>query len=233
MMRSRWSKWLSGVGGVVLIGGLVLANYGAGVTPAEAHHGYQNPFKQILSKLNLILEKLNAGGGGAPSPSPGGGAGSQSLRWDTNNPALRFTVLTDFGSAAVRDNNTGLVWEQSPSTIPLVTGTVPVKTMWIDARTQCLEKNVGGTRGWRLPSVVELASLIDPSLGKPFLPVNVFTGVQLDTYWSATTNAAVNPGANSAKFLLNFDDGKVSYLAPTGGSANFWCVRGPMSESVH
>ena len=68
MIRSRWSKWLSGVGGVVLIGGLVLANYGAGVTPAEAHHDYKNPFKQILGKLNLILEDLKAlkaGGGGA------------------------------------------------------------------------------------------------------------------------------------------------------------------------
>ena len=60
-MRSRWSKWLSGVGGALLVGGLVLANYGGGVTPAEAHHdyrSYQNPFKQILSKLNLILEDL-------------------------------------------------------------------------------------------------------------------------------------------------------------------------------
>ena len=232
MIRSRWSKWLSGVGGVVLIGGLALANYGAGVAPAEAHddnrHGYQNPFKQILSKLNLILEKLNAGGGGAPlSPSTGGAAG---MRWDTNKPsAERFTVLTDFGGAAVRDNNTGLVWEQSPSTISLVT--------WTDARTQCLEKNVGGTRGWRLSSVVELASLIDPSLihpssGIPPIVPGVFTGVQSATYWSATTNAAVNPGFSSTKFLLSFDDGTVSPTAQ-GNTANFWCVRGPMSESAY
>ena len=42
MMRTSWSKWLSGVGGVALIGGLVLANYGwrghtsRGARPAEA-----------------------------------------------------------------------------------------------------------------------------------------------------------------------------------------------------
>jgi hypothetical protein len=240
MIRSRWSKWLSGVGGALLVGGLVLANYGGGVTPAEAHHdyrhGYQNPFKQIMSKLNLILDKLNAGGGGAPLPSTGGAAENYTMRWDTNKPsAERFTVLADFGGAAVRDNNTGLVWEKSPSTIPLVTGTVPVTTTWIDARTQCLEKNVGGTRGWRLPSVVELATLIDPLLGKPFLPVNVFTGVQSATYWSATTNAAVNPGASSTKFLLSFDDGTVGTVSPLaqGNTANFWCVRGPMSESAY
>jgi len=221
MIRSRWSKWLSGVGGVVLIGGLVLANYGAGVAPAEAHddnrHGYQNPFKQILSKLNLILEKLNAGGGGAPlSPSTGGAAG---MRWDTNKPsAERFTVLTDFGGAAVRDNNTGLVWEQSPSTISLVT--------WTDARTQCLEKNVGGTRGWRLSSVVELASLIDPSLPAPFVPASVFMGVQSATYWSATSSAQ----GTTNKFGLNFGDG----LVGTSTGLNYvWCVRGPMSESAY
>jgi hypothetical protein len=34
--------------------------------------------------------------------------------WDKNLPsASRFTVLANFGGAAVRDNNTGLVWEQA------------------------------------------------------------------------------------------------------------------------
>ncbi len=240
MMRSRWSKWLSGVWGVVLIGGLALANYGAGVTPAEAHHdyrhGYQNPFKQILSKLNLILDDLNAlkaGGSGAPSSSTGGAAGNYTLRWDTNNQSARFTVLTDFGGAAVRDNNTGLVWELAPSTIPGTLG--PQTTTWTAARTQCLEKSVGGTRGWRLPSVVELASLIDPSLiipssGVPPIVPGVFTGVQSATYWSATANADL-PGSTS-RLLLNFDDGTVSPTTKSS-NANFWCVRGPMSESAY
>jgi len=235
MIRSRWSKWLSGVGGVVLIGGLVLANYGAGVTPAEAHRDYKNPFKQILGKLNLILDGLNdlkAGGGGAPSPSTGGAAGNYTMRWDTNKPsAERFTVLADFGSAAVRDNNTGLVWELAPSTIPGTLG--PVTTTWTDARIQCLEKNVGGTRGWRLPSVVELVSLIDPDpvTGKP-ITQGVFTDVKLFSYWSATANAELSPPSVTSKLIVNFDDGKVSPLAK-GTPSNFWCVRGPMSESVY
>ena len=65
MMQSRWNRWLSGVGAVVLIGGLVLANYGGGIMPAEAHdhqrdaYNHPNPFKQILDKLNEILAKLN------------------------------------------------------------------------------------------------------------------------------------------------------------------------------
>jgi len=212
MMRGRW---LSGVGAVVLMGGLVLSNYGGGITPAEAHD-HQNPFKQILSKLNEILAKLSNGGGG-------GGAGNQTLRWDTRNPsASRFTVLTDFGGAAVRDNNTGLVWEQSPSLI------TPLPT-WSEARSQCVDKNVGGTRGWRLPSLLELASLIDPSLLAPFVPASIFTGVQSAPYWSATANAE---GGSSGKWSVNFQDGLGG--SSSKGSGNYvWCVRGPMQESMY
>lgn len=214
MMPDRWNKWLSGVGVIVLAGGLSLANYGGGVTPAQAHD-HQNPFKQILGKLNEILTKLNNGGGG------GSTAGNYTMRWDTNNPSTaRFTALTDFGGAAVRDNNTGLVWEQSP------VASTPGPT-WNDARLQCIEKNVGGTRGWRLPSVVELASLIDPSLPAPFVPA-VFTGVRLAPYWSATANAV----GTSTALSVSFDDGLVGMSSKSSNNA-FWCVRGPMQESVY
>lgn len=213
MIRGKRNRWLSGIGVAVLVGGLSLANYGGSVAPAAAHD-HQNPFKQILGKLNEILAKLNTGGGG-------GGAGNHTLRWDTNNPSLsRFTVLPEFSNAAVRDNNTGLVWEQSPATL------LPGPT-WIDARLQCIEKNVGGSRGWRLPSVVELASLIDPSLPPPFVPA-VFTGVQLSSYWAATAHAV---GSSNA-WTVGFDEGHAGWTGKTSTSS-VWCVRGPMQESVY
>ncbi|MEQ1796083.1 MAG: DUF1566 domain-containing protein [Nitrospira sp.] len=213
MMQHKQNRWMSGVGVLVLVGGLSLANYGGGVAPAAAHD-HQNPFKQILGKLNEILAKLNTGGGGA-------GAGNYTQRWDTNHPsATRFTVLTEFNGAAVRDNNTGLVWEQSPATF------TPGPT-WNDARLQCIDKNVGGTRGWRLPSVVELASLIDPSLPAPSVPA-VFTGVQLAPYWSATANAV----GSSTALSVNFDDGHVG-MSSKSSSNSIWCVRGLMQESVY
>ena len=41
--------------------------------------------------------------------------GSGTKNWDGNLAGtLRFTVLPSFGNHAVRDNNTGLVWEQAP-----------------------------------------------------------------------------------------------------------------------
>ena len=54
--------------------------------------------------------------------------------WDRNlRSSSRFTVLSGFASAAVRDNNTGLVWEQAPAT--LAGG-------WPAARLACINKTV-------------------------------------------------------------------------------------------
>lgn len=229
MMRSRWSKWLSGVGGVVLVGGLVLANYGGGVTPAEAHHGYQNPFKQILGKLNeilLILKEHTAGGAGVAG---GGGAGNQTLRWDTHNlPGSRFTTAFP---GAVLDKNTGLVWEQAPDATPTPTYT------WTAATLYCVNKEVGNTVGWRLPSVVELKSVQDPSLPAPFVPValvNGFTGVQSGIYWSAATIAGSTSFTTNSVWSVSFGD-RLAGLSPKNNNtfAHVWCVRGPMSESVY
>ena len=226
MMRTSWSKWLSGVAGVALIGGLVLANYGGGVAPAEAHdhqkqaYNHPNPFRQIMDKLNEVLDMLKKGGGG-------GGAGNYTMRWDTNalsSSGSRFTVLPDFGGAAVRDNNTGLVWEQAPT----------MMLSWTEARFQCLNKSVpavGGTRGWRLPSVAELISLIDQpqGMGTPVIVPSVFTGVQLGNYWSTTSIA---DGGTNNKFSVSFSDGSVG-STPKGNPSYVWCVRGPMSESTY
>ena len=104
---------------------------------------------------------MTAGAGAAP-PSTIANT-SSTTGWDKNLPsASRFTVLADFGGAAVRDNNTGLVWEQ---TADGTTRTQPEATVY------CANKTVGGTSGWRLPSVIELSSARDPSLPNFVPPV--------------------------------------------------------------
>ena len=95
----------------------------------------------------------------------------------------RFTCI--FDGAAVRDNETGLVWEKSPDT---------VRHPWVgadDARRQCsIDTTTGGRKGWRLPSVHELASLVDPSNTNPALPTDhPFTTIANVDYWSVTTSA--------------------------------------------
>jgi hypothetical protein len=111
--------------------------------------------------VGLMIGSLVLVGSGLGSAFDGEQASHPDLQdlpqsWDKKLPnASRFTVLTDFGGAAVRDNETGLVWEQSPET----------KTQnWSGARFQCTSRTIGGRKGWRLPSVHELGSLVDPSV---------------------------------------------------------------------
>lgn len=216
-MGSRKSKWVSGVGAVLVIGGLVLANVGSGVTPAGAHNPPPppNPFAQILTKLNEILAAIQGIGGG--------GEGNHTLRWDQALPAAqRFVILAAFNNDAVLDKNTGLVWEKSPAT---------TTATWATARVTCANKNVGGQKGYRLPAVAELASLIDPSVpfpGPTLPPGHPFLNVQSSSYWSASTLA----GFPSVAWGVGFFNGNVFTVDKTGTSF-VWCVRGGMQESEY
>jgi len=136
--------------------------------------------------------------------------------WDDQiNSPVRFQVLGEFAGAAVLDRETGLVWEQSPNT--------ELRT-WINAHSHCYQRTVGGRKGWRLPTIEELASLIDPNNpgGNPDLPPgHPFSNVQSSVYWSATTDAS---NASFAWFVgLNFG----SVFNVDKSDASFvWCVRG-------
>lgn len=157
----------------------------------------------------------------AAPPTKSGSSATSSHNWDENLPSTsRFTALAAFGGAAVRDNNTGLVWEHAPDTT-LFNHT--------SATIHCANKTVGGTVGWRLPSVIELKSVQDPSLPAPFVPASVFTGVQSAIYWSATT-FAYDP--TNAWFVFFFGDSVVGPDTKTE-PRYAWCVRGPMQESVY
>ena len=136
--------------------------------------------------------------------------------WDQTLPAAqRFIVLSNFNSQAVLDRETGLVWERAPDTDPRV---------WDFAQTLCLSKNVGGRKGWKLPSIQELASLIDPTTAGPALPVgHPFIGVQSFNYWSATT--ATSPTTGTAARTVYFGDGGFSSVLKSD-QVFAWCVRG-------
>src|SRR5207302_11260623 len=108
-------------------------------------------------------------------------AWDQKLDCTTIATCPRFIVLLNWSSAAVLDRETGLVWEQSPSTSIFT---------WENAQIHCMSLNAGNRGGWHLPTVQELRSLVDPSQASPDLPAgHPFSNVQSSEYWSATTNA--------------------------------------------
>lgn len=84
---------------------------------------------------------LEAGWNGACAASTADVPAPLLQNWSKKLPsAPRFTVLSDFGNAAVRDDETGLVWEKTLETTEL---------SWPDARNACADKDVGGRKGFR------------------------------------------------------------------------------------
>ncbi len=132
--------------------------------------------------------------------------------WDKILTDDRFELV--MGGEAVRDNETCLVWEQSPDSDP---------RNWSDAIDHCYKSEVGGRGGWRLPTIEELGSLKDTVNTNPALP----SGHPFDTdavkstvYWSSTTKAL------NTSFAWNviFNDGTVHAFSKQSDSF-VWCVR--------
>ena len=123
----------------------------------------------------------------------------------------RFVLVLDGG--AVLDKETGLVWEQSPEI---------TTRNWRYACDYCYDREIDGRKGWRLPTIEELASLVHDTPQGPALPSgHPFDDVQTSYYWSSTTWAE---HADFAR-IVNISYGSVTFDQK---SFNFyvWCVRG-------
>src|SRR5712664_2172833 len=88
--------------------------------PAQA----ESPTLQAIQGLPPTWDKI------LPADNPGGPCPSNSSS---------FTCV--MGGAAVRDNETGLVWEHSLSTSTFT---------WLNAQLHCNTLTVGNRKGWRL-----------------------------------------------------------------------------------
>ena len=138
----------------------------------------------------------------------------------------------DGSPRAFCDGQTGLVWEAEPEFT--VDG-----WEWPQATAICINRVVGrtGQKGWRLPSVVEIASLLDENAttceiteeDSICLPDgHPFENVRTDAYWSATTYA---PNSLEA-WGINMKNAAVSFATKTT-PLQVWCVRGPMNADMY
>ncbi|HYA27058.1 MAG TPA: DUF1566 domain-containing protein [Thermodesulfovibrionales bacterium] len=172
-----------------------------------------------LYVAGLMILGIIALGTGPAVAVTGVGTNAPNPSWDqTISGSSRFIVLSNMGGKAVLDKETGLVWEQMPTSIYLT------NYLWEVAQNHCNTLTTGGRLGWRLPTLQELGSLVDTSQTSPALPVgHPFSNVQSATYWTATSDAT---NSNNA-WALGFVSGGMATLPKCCATYNYtWCVRG-------
>lgn len=180
--------------------------------------------------MAVFLPRLISAGSLEPSAAPGPTMKTLDEippTWSQIIPSAseRFTMLwrsIDGGWIlwGALDKETGLVWEKSPDT---------TARTWYEAKIYCYQKEVGGRKGWRLPTVEELASLVDTTQSNPTLPSgHPFVNVQSSPYWSSTTYATDTSRAWHVGMLSGYVDYSVK------GTYSFvWCVRGGQGHDAY
>lgn len=116
-------------------------------------------------------------------------------------PAGRYVVSAD----TVQDRLTGLTWQW------------PVDSFtWEAAKAHCSQL----TGGWRLPSLKELLTLVDPTRINPAIDVDAFPGTPADEFWTASPYF----GYPDEIWVVRFDEGNSLSISSTN-MAHARCVR--------
>jgi len=161
--------------------------------------------------------------GGSPIGCPGTG---QDGDWNAGVAIAgqRFTPGAGAQAACVTDNLTGLMWVKSPD------GTTRT---WQQGLNYVTGLNLCGYTDWRVPSIVELESLVNDGYneqscsGPPcvtnaaWLNNQALSNVQPGYYWSGTTRAFSTDYA----WYINMSDGYLDFDAKSFGYY-IWPVRG-------
>lgn len=125
------------------------------------------------------------------------------------NAPERFSLVMN--GAAVKDNQTGLIWEQEPDR---------EHDVWSRSNERCATKEIGGQKGWRGPSVEELKTLIDPAQRDPALPPgHPFSNIKSEIYWTSTSDAKDDIVA----WQVSFFSGE-PVTDQKSGTRRMWCV---------
>ncbi len=136
-------------------------------------------------------------------------------------PPNQYTAIS---TDEVQDNYTGLIWQRTGDSSGLIT--------WDQAVTYCNSLTIGGNT-WRLPSVRELATLVDeaqvaPAINRTMFPNTKYGAHSNNWYWASHAQR----NSTTAWWGLNFDDGFTGFnVGATTTAWNYWtaayakCVR--------
>lgn len=179
------------------------------------------------------------GAGGAPvvrgwpdSPtafcSEGGGAGVSCASASPQDGTSTKLAATSYevGVGVVIDHVTGLTWLRTPSATAVAES---------NASAECQKHNanqVGGISNWRLPTMLELTSLLDSGAPPSGPAIDGAFGAPDPNVWKASFWTATALATQPTKaYYVNFDDGSVSLDAGVN-SKHVTCVAGTLPARV-
>jgi hypothetical protein len=129
--------------------------------------------------------------------------------------ALAYTAV----DGGLQDNVTNLVWMQ-----PMPPGAVNLT--WAQAREYCQNQKTAPNGPWRMPSRIELVTLLDlsQSTSPKFDPK--FTAAQAAVHWTFSEVRPYDPnGAVRERWVVDFSSGRVQ-RQNENTPANVRCVKG-------
>ncbi len=136
--------------------------------------------------------------------------------WPLAGTTLRphdFTTTTQ----TVLDNTTDLTWQREVD---------PGLYTWDDAINYCAQLVLDGQSDWRLPSRVELVSILDFTLFDPMIDVSVFPGTPNTYFWSSSPTAGMPGYAWRVDLRGDISPADVTI------ARRVRCVRGTVARSV-
>jgi hypothetical protein len=114
--------------------------------------------------------------------------------WPVSTTKSHATGAYSVTAETVRDNVTGLVWQR---------GTSATGMTWDAARAYCASLELAGG-GWRLPSIIELLSIVDSRRTGPSIDTAAFSiGTDNGWFWTSTPIA----GSSDAAWIVTFYSG--------------------------
>jgi hypothetical protein len=174
-----------------------------------------------LSTSSTQIQACTVGSNGCAAPSVtacstgwvcerSGGAACEDPNWaewpmpncsgDVSNGAPNQEIYSNNGDGTVTDVVTGLVWQQA---LPSGTYTWGSTSTAGTAENYCSTLSLAGFSDWRLPSLIELMSLMDEGAVAPAINTTSFPGTPSNSpFWTSTPDAA---SSGSAWSVSSFD----------------------------
>lgn len=134
---------------------------------------------------------------------------------DTTTQTSRYVESI---TGVIIDTFTGLQWEKIEN----------LNTSWPEAAARCKHLVKGGFTDWRLPTRVELQSLVDYVVNNPAINTVAFPNTTPSLFWSST---------NTPPYFLNswhvdFIDGKIGATGDTNRAPYSRCVRPASADRI-